>query len=146
MDDKKYSPDDQCRIEHSMLEYNIKSLIEKIDSISTTVNRINTDVNVLNTKVDDFSNRLKKLEERDEQIQGLQQRLVTIIERLEPDVHQLQKHHDELAKKETEDMGSLDKRITKIENNWGWVCTLVGFVAGLVVWGFQMVVHHLFFK
>ena len=94
-------------------------------------------------KLDDF---FTSQEERDEQIQGLQQRLVTIIERLEPDVHQLQKHHDELAKKETEDMGSLDKRITKIENNWAWVCTLVGFVAGLVVWGFQMLVHHLFFK
>jgi predicted nucleic acid-binding Zn-ribbon protein len=90
-------------------------------------------VNVLNTKVDDFSNRLRKLEDRDEKIQQLAQKLELIIEKLEPDVEQL-----------AADYESLDKRVTKIENNWGWVCTLVAFVSGFLVWGIQFLIQHFF--
>lgn len=133
MTNRQPGSDDQCRVEHHMLEYNIQKLIEKVDTLQTTVNTINTDVNVLNTKVDDFSNRLRKLEDRDEKIQQLAQKLELIIEKLEPDVEQL-----------AADYESLDKRVTKIENNWGWVCTLVGFVAGFLVWGIQFLIQHFF--
>lgn len=131
---KPSGSDDQCRVEHSMLEYNIQKLIEKVDTLQVTVNIINTDVNVLNTKVDDFSNRLKKLEDRDEKIQQLAQKLELIIEKLEPDVEQLAKDYE-----------SLDKRLLKIETHWAWVCTLVGFISGFLVWGIQTLVHHFFF-
>lgn len=107
-------------------------LIEKMDSLQENILGIRSDVNVINTKIDDFSYRLRKLEDKDEKIQMLANKLEIVLQKLEPSVEQL-----------GDRVTDVELKITKIENNWCWVCTLVASISGVVVWGLQFLITNL---
>ena len=138
--------DSECRIDHNMLEYSISRLTDKIDAIQGSLSDMGTGLKVMDTKVDDFSYRLKKLEERDNQVQGLIQKVDLIVQKLEPDVDRIaekQRNFEDLTKEEEH---KFDTRLTKIENNWGWVVGIAGIGSGIVVAIAQHIILQVFFK
>jgi len=138
--------DKECRIDHNMLEYSISRLTDKIDALQGSVSDMGTGLKVMDTKVDDFSYRLKKLEERDTQVQGLIQKVDIIVQKLEPDVDRIaekQRNFEDLTKEEEH---KFDTRLTKIENNWGWVVAIAGIGSGIVVAIAQHIILQIFFK
>ena len=138
--------DSECRIDHNMLEYSISRLTDKIDQIQGSLSDVGTGLKVMDAKVDDFSYRLKKLEERDSQVQGLIQKVDLIVQKLEPDVDRIaekQRNFEDLTKEEEH---KFDTRLTKIENNWGWVVALAGLLSGVIVAIGQHIILTVFFK
>jgi len=138
--------DSECRIDHNMLEYSINRLTEKIDGITSSLAEMNTGLRVMDSKVDDFSYRLKKVEERDAQVQSLIQKVDIIVKKLEPDVDRIaekQRNFEDLTKEEEH---KFDTRLTKIENNWGWVVAIAGISSGIIVAVAQHIILQIFFK
>lgn len=138
--------DSECRIDHNMLEYSINRLTEKIDGITSSLAEMNTGLRVMDSKVDDFSYRLKKVEERDAQVQSLIQKVDIIVKKLEPDVDRIaekQRNFEDLTKEEEH---KFDTRLTKIENNWGWVVAIAGIGSGIIVAIAQHIILQIFFK
>lgn len=137
---------DSCRIDHNMLEYSISRLTDKMDSIQTSLAEMGSNLKVMGTKVDDFSYRLKKLEERDTEVQRLIQKVDLIVQKLEPDVDKIAESQREFEKTTQEKEHTLDTRLTKIENNWGWVVALAGILSGVIVAIAQHLILTVFFK
>lgn len=137
---------DSCKIDHSMLEYSISRLTDKMDSIQTSLAEMGSNLKVMGTKVDDFSYRLKKLEERDTEVQRLIQKVDLIVQKLEPDVDKIAESQREFEKNTQEKEHTFDTRLTKIENNWGWVVALAGILSGVIVAVAQHIILTVFFK
>ena len=138
--------DSECRVDHNMLEYSISRLTDKIDAIQGSLATLGTGLQVMDTKVDDFSYRLKKLEERDTQVQGLIQKVDIIVQKLEPDVDRIAEKQRDFEKLTTEEEHKFDNRLTRIENNWGWVVALAGLGSGIIVALAQHIILTVFFK
>ena len=138
--------DSEYRVDHNMLEYSISRLTDKIDAIQGTLSTLGTGLQVMDTKVDDFSYRLKKLEERDTQVQALIQKVDIIVQKLEPDVDKIAEKQREFEKATAEEEHKIDNRLTKIENNWGWVVAVAGLISGIVVTVAQHIILNVFFK
>ena len=145
-------------------DLNIARLFTKIDNIRETVINTRSEVGVIGTKVDDFSFRLRKLEERDEKhaereekFSVLATKLETIISNLEPTMKDLTERvsqientlntftssYDETSRDVKIRLAALEKTVpeiqkdlTKIKNNWGWV---VAILAGLWAFGTWLV-------
>ena len=138
--------DEKCRIDHNMLEYSISRLTEKIDGITSSLAEMNTGLRVMDSKVDDFSYRLKKVEERDAQVQSLIQKVDIIVKKLEPDVNRIAEKQRDFEKVMTEEEHKFDTRLTKIENNWGWVVAIASMCSGIIVAITQHIILQIFFK
>ena len=138
--------DEKCRIDHNMLEYSISRLTEKIDGITSSLAEMNTGLRVMDSKVDDFSYRLKKVEERDAQVQSLIQKVDIIVKKLEPDVNRIDEKQRDFEKVMTEEEHKFDTRLTKIENNWGWVVAIASMCSGIIVAITQHIILQIFFK
>ena len=139
-------PQDSYRVDHNMLEYSISRLTDKMDSIQCSLAEMGSGLKVMSTKVDDFSYRLKKLEERDTEVQRLIQKVDIIVQKLEPDVDKIAEKQRQFEITIQKEEHSLDNRITKIENNWGWVVAVAGLVSGVIVAVAQHIILHVFFK
>ena len=137
---------DTCRVDHNMLGYSISRLTEKLDTIQNEISGMSAELKVMNTKVDDFSYRLKKLEERDSQVQALIQKVDVIVQKLEPDVDKIAETQRAFEKATQEEENKLNIRLTKIENNWGWVVSLAGLLSGIIVAIAQHIILTVFIK
>lgn len=135
-----------CKTDHNMLEYSISRLTDKMDSIQTSLAEMGSNLKVMGTKVDDFSYRLKKLEERDTEVQRLIQKVDLIVQKLEPDVNKIAESQRQFEIVTQEKEHTFDTRLTKIENNWGWVVALAGILSGVIVAVAQHIILAVFFK
>lgn len=105
----------------------IERLFSKVDDIRETVHTTKSEVQVMNVKVDDFSFRLKKLESQHEKHVEREEKLELLTTRLESMLNQYEDVKNELTLK----VSALEKDVTTIKNNWGWLIALISTLGGI---------------
>ena len=105
----------------------IDRLFSKVDDIRETVHTTKSEVQVMNVKVDDFSFRLKKLESQHEKHVEREEKLELLTTRLESMLNQYEDVKNELTLK----VSALEKDVTTIKNNWGWLIALISTLGGI---------------
>ena len=106
---------------------NIERLFSKLDDIKETVHTTRSEVQVMNVKVDDFSFRLKKLESQHEKHIEREEKLELLTAKLESMLNQYEGVKNELTSK----VDALEKDVTTIKNNWGWLIALISTLGGI---------------
>lgn len=118
---------------------NIERLFNLVMETNNNTASIRSDIGILTTKIDDFSARLKKLEDRDEKhaereenLRVLTAEFGTLLETIKKTIVAGEARMDE----HDERLASIETAITKIQNNWAWVVTIVsagGSVIGFIL-------------
>lgn len=109
-------------------EEQMNRLVSKIDGLFETVTYIKTEQSVISSKLDAFSGSIKKLEERDDKHLERAESIERALTKLETIVETYMKTTDDLGDK----VEALEKEITIIKNNWGWVSVLAGAVGAAI--------------
>lgn len=109
-------------------EEQMNRLVSKIDGLFETVTYIKTEQSVISSKLDAFSDSIKKLEERDDKHLERAESIERALTKLETIVETYMKTTDDLGDK----VEALEKEITIIKNNWGWVSVLAGAVGAAI--------------
>ena len=114
---------------------NIERLFHLVMETNNNTASIRSDIGILTTKIDDFSARLKKLEDRDEKhaereenLRVLTAEFGTLLETIKKAIVAGEVRMDE----HDERLATIETAITKIQNNWAWVVTIVS-AAGSVI-------------
>lgn len=114
---------------------NIERLFHLVMETNNNTASIRSDIGILTTKIDDFSARLKKLEDRDEKhaereenLRVLTAEFGTLLETIKKAIVAGEVRMDE----HDERLATIETAITKIQNNWAWVVTIVSAVGSVI--------------
>lgn len=114
---------------------NIERLFHLVMETNNNTANIRSDISILTTKIDDFSARLKKLEERDEKhaereedLRVLTTEFGTLLGSIKKTIVAGEERMTDLDERLT----AAETAITRIQNNWGWVVTIVSAVGSII--------------
>ena len=114
---------------------NIERLFHLVMETNNNTANIRSDISILTTKIDDFSARLKKLEERDEKhaereedLRVLTTEFGTLLESIKKTIVAGEERMTNLDERLT----AAETAITRIQNNWGWVVTIVSAAGSII--------------
>ena len=112
-------------------------IVSKIDGLFETVTYIKTEQGVISSKLDAFSDSIQKLEDRDDKHLERAENIERALTKLETIVETYMKTTDNLENK----VEALEKEITIIKNNWGWLSVLAGAVGSAISFGISVALH-----
>ena len=114
---------------------NIERLFHLVMETNNNTASIRSDISILTTKIDDFSARLRKLEDRDEKhaereenLRVLTAEFGTLLETIKKTIVAGESRMDDLDSRIT----SIETSVARIQNNWGWVVTIVSAVGSVI--------------
>lgn len=114
---------------------NIERLFHLVMETNNNTANIRSDISILTTKIDDFSARLKKLEERDEKHAEREEDLRVLTTEFGTLLGSIKKTivaGEERMTNLDERLTAAETAITRIQNNWGWVVTIVSAVGSII--------------